>query len=278
MNLGGSVAWLARPAVMGIINVSPESFFGKSVAATLDEAVAKAAAMLAAGASILDVGAQTTKPGSLPIAEAEELDRAVAVVSRLLDRFPEAVVSIDSYRASVAAAAVKAGARIINDIGGGTLDPDIIPMAASLRVPYICTHVQGTPATMQDAPVYGNVLTDVLDFFIAKAEACAKAGIMDLIIDPGFGFGKTIAHNYRLLAHLGVFKMVGKPILVGVSRKGMVYKPLGLTPEAALPGTMVLQTLALANGADILRVHDVAEAVQAVKLMALYQQGEQGAG
>ncbi|MFP5040517.1 dihydropteroate synthase [Parasediminibacterium sp. JCM 36343] len=252
---------------MGIINVTPDSFYAHSRQQTIDAVILKAGQLLQEGATILDIGGQTTRPGSEPIDADTEINRVVPVIAQLSAAFPHAYISIDTYYAAVAKEAVAAGAIIVNDISGGTMDSSMIPTVGHLNVPYICTHIQGTPKTMQQNPVYGNVVTEVLDFFIERSDTCTKAGIKDLIIDVGFGFGKTIEHNYQLLKCLSSFAMLGKPLLVGVSRKGMVYKPLGITAERALNGTTVLHTLALQQGANVLRVHDVKEAMEVVQLM-----------
>lgn len=236
----------------------------------MDTITAMATAMLADGAAILDVGGQSTRPGSQPVTAAAEIQRVVPVIKSIVQLHPQAIISIDTYYSEVAAAAVNAGASIINDISAGNLDDAMLSTAASLKVPFIAMHMQGTPATMQQQPEYENVVKEVLDFFIKKIDECRKAGIHDVIIDPGFGFGKTITHNFQLLKQLGVFKMPGLPVLAGLSRKGTIYKTLGITAAEALNGTTSLNTIALMNGAGILRVHDVKEAMQAIQLYQAY--------
>jgi dihydropteroate synthase len=196
----------------------------------------------------------------------------VPVVAELSERFPNVVISIDTYQSAVALEAVAAGAGMVNDISGGSLDPEMIETVARLNVPYVCMHIKGTPETMHLNPSYDHVTKEVLDYFIQKCEACRNAGIHDVILDPGFGFGKNAMHNFQLLNDLSVFRMLGKPLLAGLSRKSTVYKTLGTTAEAALNGTTVMNTLCLLNGADILRVHDVKEAVEAVKLVSAYRE------
>lgn len=238
----------------------------------MDTITAMATAMLADGAAILDVGGQSTRPGSQPVTAAEEIQRVVPVIKSILQLHPQAIISIDTYYSEVAAAAVNAGASIINDISAGNMDAAMLSTTASLKVPFIAMHMQGTPATMQQQPEYENVVKEVLDFFIKKIDECRKAGIHDVIIDPGFGFGKTITHNFQLLKQLDIFKMPGLPVLAGLSRKGTIYKTLGITAEEALNGTTSLNTIALMNGACILRVHDVQEAMQAIQLYQAYQE------
>ena len=267
LNCKGKLLVIDKPIVMGIINVTPDSFYAQSSQQKLDVILQKASQMLAEGATILDIGGQTTKPGSTEVGIAEECSRVLPVIAGIKAVFPECYISIDTYHAAVAKAAVKAGACIVNDVSGGAMDPAMLPTMSALKVPYICMHMQGTPQTMQQNPTYQQVTKDVLDFFIARIEACRLAGIHDVIIDVGFGFGKTIAHNFELIKEMAAFKMLGKPILAGLSRKSTIYKTLGTTANDALNGTTVLNTIALLNGANILRVHDVKEAVEAITLV-----------
>lgn len=269
LNCKGKVLVLNKPMVMGIINATPDSFFEDSRKIQVEDAVEKAAQMIKEGATILDIGGQSTKPGSDTVTEDAEMDRVLPVIKAIANAFPDVYISIDTYYAAVAKAAVEAGACIVNDISGGLFDTEMIPTVASLNVPYICMHMQGTPKTMQLNPVYENVTNEVLDFFIERIAVCIEAGIKDVIVDVGFGFGKTIEHNFQLLNTLEVFKMLDKPLLAGVSRKGMVYKTLGITAAEALNGTTVLNTIALQKGATILRVHDVKEAKEAIDLLQL---------
>ena len=269
LNCKGKVLVLNKPIVMGIINATPDSFFEDSRKIEVEDAVEKAAQMIKEGATILDIGGQSTKPGSDTVTEDAEMERVVPVIKAIANAYPDVYISIDTYYAAVAKAAVEAGACIVNDISGGLFDTEMIPTVASLNVPYICMHMQGTPKTMQLNPVYENVTNEVLDFFIKRIAVCIEAGIKDVIVDVGFGFGKTIEHNFQLLNTLEVFKMLDKPLLAGVSRKGMVYKILGITAPEALNGTTVLNTIALQKGATILRVHDVKEAKEAIDLLQL---------
>lgn len=266
INCRGRLLAIHEPLVMGIINTTPDSFYENSRLRATDELVQKARLMLEEGASIIDIGGQSSRPGSVRIDATEEMDRVVPAIEGILKALPHAIISIDTYSASVAEAAVKAGAHIINDISGGDMDEDILKVAASYGSPYICMHMKGRPDTMQLNPTYQDVTVEVLEYLAQKLDECKKAGIKDVIVDPGFGFGKTIQHNFTLLKQLKTFSMLHAPILVGLSRKSTVYKTLGITAEEALNGTTVLNSIALMNGAHILRVHDVKQAVEAVRL------------
>ena len=272
LNCKGRLLKVDRPLVMGIINITPDSFYAAS---RLDETGAilqKAEQMLYQGAAILDIGGQSTRPGSQLLSEEEELNRIIKPLAALHLQLPEAVISIDTFYARVASEAVAAGASIVNDISGAQMDATMLATVAGLRTPYICMHMKGTPQTMQQHAVYENVVKEVMDYFIVKLDACKKAGIHDVILDPGFGFAKTFAQNFELLKGLSLLKLLEKPVLAGLSRKGMVYKTLGIDAEQALNGTTVLNTFALQNGAAILRVHDVKEAMEAIALFSAYQQ------
>ncbi|RPD39803.1 dihydropteroate synthase [Chitinophaga barathri] len=256
---------------MGIINITDDSFYANSRSRSLQHIITRAGEMLEAGAGMLDLGAQSTRPGAEEVGPAEELERLLPVIHGLVNHFPEAVLSVDTYHAAVAEKAILAGAAIINDVSAGEMDPEMIPTAAALKVPYIAMHMKGTPLNMQKDPLYEDVVREVLDYFIYKTDACRQAGIADVIIDPGFGFGKTLAHNYQLLDKLELLLLAGAPILAGVSRKSMIYRLLGSTPAEALNGTTVINTLALQKGASILRVHDVKEAMEAVRIVSFMQ-------
>ena len=267
LNCRGRLFVIHEPVVMGIINITPDSFYAASRRQQPNDVLHQAGKMLAEGAAMLDIGGQSTRPGSVLLSAEAENYRVVPAIAAIAKQFPEAIISVDTFHAAVAKAAVEAGASVINDISGGLMDAEMLTTVANLRVPYICMHMQGTPATMQQNPVYNNVVQEVLDFFIERIHACKQAGITDVIIDPGFGFGKTIAHNFLLLQQLDVLSILEKPMLVGISRKGTIYKTLGTSAEEALNGTTVLNTTGLLNGAHILRVHDVREAAEAVKLV-----------
>jgi dihydropteroate synthase len=257
---------LDRPVVMGILNRTPDSFYAGSRVADDDELLQKAERMINEGADILDIGGQSTRPHAEQLGEDEELRRVVGAIGMLREKWPEIPISVDTWYARVAREAVGAGASMVNDISGGTLDPEMLATVGRLRVPYICMHMKGNPSTMNKEAVYGDVVKEVLDLFIRRIDDCRRAGIHDVIIDPGFGFAKTAAHNFTLLRHLSLFRITGRPLLLGVSRKSTIYRTLGIEPEEALNGTTVLHTIGLLNGASILRVHDVKEAREAITL------------
>ena len=267
LNCKGKLLTIEQPLVMGIINATPDSFYKGDLPAGLEEIVVQVGKMTSEGASIIDIGGQSTRPGSERISASEEIQRVIPVIDSILTTYPQTIISIDTYHSEVALAAIKAGASIVNDISAGSLDPEMIHCVSSLKVPYICMHMKGSPEHMQNNPTYDDLIKEVLDFFIDKIEQCKKAGIKDIIIDPGFGFGKTIQQNFILLKQLSVFKMLDKPILAGLSRKSMVYKTLDVDVTAALNGSTVLHTIALQQGASILRVHDVKEAMEVIKLV-----------
>ena len=269
LNCKGKLLVLNQPLVMGILNITPDSFYAGSRFEEKDEVLRQAEKMINDGADILDIGGQSTKPGSDQVSADEELKRVMGNIEAIVKNFPQIIISIDTYYSKVADEGVQAGASMVNDISAGNMDGQMLRTTASLKVPYVAMHMKGTPQTMQKNPTYENVVREVLDFFIAKKDECKKAGIHDVIIDPGFGFGKTIAHNFELLKDLSVYKMLDVPVLVGLSRKSTIYKTLGTTAEEALNGTTVLNTIALMNGANILRVHDVKEARETVKLWSI---------
>jgi dihydropteroate synthase len=268
LNCKGRLLVVDKPLVMGIVNTTPDSFYAGSRHTGADAVAKQAEQMLNDGADILDIGGQSTRPGSERITAEEELNRVTGGIEAIHKNFPEALISIDTYYSLVAKEAVAAGASIVNDISGGSMDEAMIATVASLQVPYALVHMQGMPKTMHRAPHYENATREVLDFFMQKVNELHKAGIHDVIIDPGFGFGKTIAHNFELLRNLEVFKMIECPILLGISRKSTIYKTLGITADDALNGTTVLHTIALMNGANIIRVHDVKEAKETIQLVA----------
>ncbi|WP_245447091.1 dihydropteroate synthase [Mucilaginibacter celer] len=266
LNVGGRLIDLSAPKVMGIINTTPDSFFADSRKQGVDEALQQAEKMLADGAAFLDLGAYSSRPGAVDISAQEETDRLLPVVEAIAKAFPEAIMSIDTFRAGVAEAAIKSGAHIINDIGGGTLDDEMFATVARLQVPYILMHMKGTPQTMTQLAQYDDVFNEVFNDLAAKYQQLKRLGVHDVIIDPGFGFAKTAEQSYALLNKVDEFKMLDLPVLTGVSRKRMIYGVLGSTAAEALNGTTVLNTIALTKGTDILRVHDVKEAVEAVKI------------
>lgn len=275
LNCRGRLLDLSAPVVMGILNVTPDSFFDGGRHEDPDHAFRQAEKMIREGARIIDVGGASSRPGADTVPEEEELRRVVPLVSQLAAAFPEIVVSVDTWRASVAREAAAAGAGILNDISAGCMDDNLYPEVAKSGLPYVLMHMQGTPATMQQAPVYDDVVTEVLDFFIAETGRLRTLGVTDIVLDPGFGFGKTVEHNYRLLNHLSLFSSVtGLPVLAGLSRKSMICKVLKVNPEQALNGTTALHMVALQQGAKILRVHDVKEAVEVIRLWEAVEAGK----
>ena len=272
INCKGKLISFDQPIVMGIINMTPDSFYAGSRKRELDAVVQTAGKMLEEGATFIDIGGQSTRPGSERVSAAEEGDRVIYAVEAIQHAFPNALISIDSFYSEVVRAAVQAGAAIVNDVSACSIDPELAPTVAYLQVPYVLMHMKGDLQTMQLNPVYDNVVLEVFDDLNKKMAMLIQNGIKDIIIDPGFGFGKTIAHNLQLLSGLSYFKQLGKPILVGLSRKATIYKSLQITPEEALNGTTVINTISLMNGAHILRVHDVKAAMEAIHLISLYQQ------
>jgi len=265
----GRLLSLRRPRVMGILNLTPDSFFPGSRVASERDLLARAEAMLAAGAAVLDLGAYSTRPGADDLSEAEETARLLPAVEAVRREFPQAFLSADTFRANVAAAAVAAGADLVNDVGGGTLDPAMFATVARLRVPYVLMHLRGTPQTMSKLTHYeDDLVLTLLRYFRDGVAALRRLGAVDVVLDPGFGFAKTAAQSHELLRRLPELQTLGLPLLAGLSRKRMVYGPLGLGPEEALNGTTALHMVALQGGARLLRAHDVAEAHQTLQLFA----------
>ena len=268
INTGGKLLDLEIPKVMGIINITPDSFY-KGSRYNTDEDILKAAVrMMEEGADILDVGGYSSRPGAADISLEEEGKRVLKAIKLISRELPETIISIDTFRADVAREAIiECRAHMINDISGGDADSEMFSVVEKLNVPYIMMHMKGDPRTMQDNPVYDDVVADILKWFGERIFRLQSAGVKDIIIDPGFGFGKTTEHNYELLRRLDDFSIAGLPLLVGVSRKSMIWETLKITADEALNGTTALNAIALANGADILRVHDVKEAVQTIQLV-----------
>lgn len=265
LNCRGRLVDLTQPAVMGILNITPDSFFADS-RVSLDSTVSTAERMLQEGATFLDIGGYSTRPGAAEVSPSEEADRVLPVIDAILAAFPSALISVDTFRASVARQAVASGAALVNDIAGGTLDSAMFNTVAELGVPYVLMHTRGTPQTMQSMATYNDVTTDVIDELATRLAELRALGHKDILLDPGFGFAKTPNQNFELLHHLTDFGLFDEPILVGISRKTTIWKTLNIKPDDALNGTTVLNTIALLKGASILRVHDVREAVEAVKL------------
>jgi len=268
INAGGRLLDLSIPQVMGIINVTPDSFYEGSRVESEKEIVETAVQMVKDGASILDVGGYSTRPYAPEVSSDEEEKRVLSAIRFILKEIPDAVISVDTFRAQIAEKAItEYGALIINDISGGDADPEMFGVVSRLNVPYIMMHMQGMPGNMQDNPVYKDVVADILKWFGRKIAVLKDAGVKDIILDPGFGFGKTIKHNFEILQRFSDFSVAGLPLLAGISRKSMIWKTLGIKPDEALNGTSVLNAVALLGGVDILRVHDVLEAVQTVSLI-----------
>ncbi len=263
---------LGTPQVMGILNLAPDSFFNGGEIKTPDDLLLKAEKMLEEGAAILDIGAVSTRPGAAPVSAEEERLRLFPALKALLVRFPETIISVDTFRAEIAHECCALGAGIINDISGGQLDESMHEMIAKQDAAYILMHIQGNPQTMQISPSYSDVTSDIADFFVEQLVKTELKGKKNIILDPGFGFGKRIEDNFNLLNYLDAFLSFGLPLMAGVSRKSMINKVLGTTPSSALNGTTVLNTIALLRGVSILRVHDVKEAVEAIKLVAALNQ------
>ena len=269
LNCNGRLISLDKPVVMGVINVNDTSFYTASRANTTEHLLTKASKMLQEGATILDLGAMSSKPGSEIISLEDELNLIIPAVVAVRDNFPEAIISVDTLRSQVAAEVIQSGATIINDISAGEYDNNMFKVVSSYKIPYIMMHMNGLPATMQTDPSYEDVVMDVTRFFVRKIQQAKESGISDIVVDPGFGFGKTLEHNYQLMKKLEVFRIFDLPVLIGISRKSMVLKPLKSNADNALNGTTALHMYALQKGARILRVHDVKEAVECIKLHEL---------
>lgn len=267
INVQGKIISLQEKWVMGILNVTPDSFYDGGAHNSIQTAIAQTEKLLNEGAQIIDVGGYSTRPNADDIALQEEINRVVPVIAALKQKFPNIIISIDTFRAEVARQAIQHGAAMINDISAGELDPTMFETVAALQVPYILMHNRGTPQNMQNQTDYTNMMDEIITFFSTKINKLKALGVNDLIIDPGFGFAKTLDQNYELLQKLSYFNVLELPILVGLSRKSMVYKLLQTTAAEALNGTTVLHTLALEQGASILRVHDVKEAVETITLV-----------
>ncbi|MFW6019359.1 MAG: dihydropteroate synthase [Bacteroidales bacterium] len=269
INCRGRLLTLERPLIMGILNITPDSFYDGGKYISSEAAIVRQTSkMLKEGADIIDIGAMSTRPGAKIISIQEEKNRLIPVLQVLTKEFPEAIFSVDTFRSQVAQKAAEHGAAIINDVSGGCQDPEMFETVARLQMPYVMMHMQGTPANMQKNPQYDHVIKDIGLFFAAQLNKLKRAGVHDIILDPGFGFGKSLQHNYQLLAGLHYFSMFELPLLVGVSRKSMINKILGTKPADAINGTTALNVMALERGAGILRVHDVREAREAVTLVS----------
>lgn len=267
LNCRGTLHHFTSPQVMGILNLTPDSFYDGGKNYTLASALKHTEKMVSEGATIIDAGGMSSKPGAVIISAKDEQERLLPVLQQLVKEFPQTLFSVDTLHSSTAHASLSEGAHIINDITAGTYDKDMLAVVATHRAPFIAMHMQGLPETMQQQPHYTHAVTEVYRYLHERKQACVRAGIKDVVIDPGFGFGKTPEHNYQLLKQLSLFAQLECPLLVGVSRKSMITRLLSVKPEQALNGTTALNTIALLNGAHILRVHDVQEAVEAVKIV-----------
>lgn len=270
LNVGGKLVDLSIPKIMGIINITPDSFFVGSRKQSEKEVLQQAEKMLFEGADFLDLGAYSSRPGAMDISIEEEENRLLPAIALIVKEFGQAIISVDTFRATVAEKAIEKGAHIINDISGGSLDENMFPTIGKLRVPYILMHMKGTPQNMIQQNQYENMIQEISMYFSEKTNQLKAAGAIDIVIDPGFGFAKNIPQNYELLRNLADFRFLGLPVLAGLSRKSMIWKTLNIEPEQALNGTSVLNTLALQAGASILRVHDVKEAKECVKIWNVF--------
>ena len=266
INLNGNLMDLSTPKIMGILNVTPDSFYDGGMFDSNKKILDHVEKMLTDGVDIIDVGGYSSRPGAKEVKLKDEIKRVVPTIELIKKEFNETTISVDTFRSEVALQAVNSGASIINDISGGDLDPNMFNCVAELNVPYIIMHMQGNPKNMQNNPLYENVIVEIIENLSKKVFEATEAGVIDVIIDPGFGFGKTIEHNYKILRELSFFKELDCPILVGLSRKSMIYSLLEEKPENVLNGTTCLNTVSILNGANILRVHDVKEAKEVVKL------------
>ena len=271
INCKGKLVDLTEPKIMGILNTTPDSFFAGSRSQNIDSALKRIEKLLEEGADFIDIGGMSTRPGSAEVSETEELERVVPVVEAAVHKFPEILISVDTYRAKVARETIEAGAAILNDISAGSMDENLFQTVAELQVPYILMHMQGTPQNMQQNPVYDDVTLEVNQFLSEKIRVLKELGVNDIILDPGFGFGKTVEHNYELFKNMDLLGFWEFPLLVGISRKSMITRLLDIPPDEALNGTTVLNTLALQKGAKILRVHDVKEAQQTLMIWKQFQ-------
>ncbi|MDA7730858.1 dihydropteroate synthase [Flavobacteriaceae bacterium] len=272
LNIKGSVLDLSIPKIMGVLNVTPDSFYDGGIYSSEKKILKQVEKMVLDGADIIDVGGYSSKPGATPITIEEEEKRVIPIIKLIYKTFKERIISVDTFRSEISEKSINAGASIINDISGGDLDNNIYKIAGKYKTPYIIMHMRGNPSNMQNNPVYKNINYEIIKDLSKKIELAQSNGVGDIIIDPGFGFGKTIEHNYQILNNLKLYKILDKPILIGISRKSMIYKLLKTEPSKALNGTTVLNTIALINGANILRVHDVKEAKEVIKLCSFLKE------
>ncbi|MDH5474088.1 MAG: dihydropteroate synthase [Cyclobacteriaceae bacterium] len=266
LNIKGSILNISTPLVMGILNTTPDSFFDGGKYSSEELILQQVRKMLEDGASIIDVGGYSSRPGANEVTTNEEINRTSKVIEVIINHFPDTIISIDTFRSAVAEAAIETGAKMVNDISAGSLDKDMFSLIGKTKTPYVMMHMRGTPQNMQHKTSYTNLMNEIMDYFIEKIKLLQNLDVTDIIIDPGFGFSKTKEQNFEILEKLNYFKGLGLPLLAGVSRKSMIYNTLGNNAEQALNGTSVLNTIALMNGAQILRVHDVKEAMECIQL------------
>ncbi|MDB9847464.1 dihydropteroate synthase [Flavobacteriaceae bacterium] len=272
LNINGGVFDLSSPKIMGVLNVTPDSFYDGGVFSNEKKILAQVEKMILDGADIIDIGGFSSKPGAKTISLKEEEKRVIPIIKLINKTFNKIIISVDTFRSEIAEKSLNEGASIINDISGGDLDKNIYQISYKYKAPYIMMHMNGVPSNMQNNPKYENINHDIIKDFTSKIDSAEKKGVCDIIIDPGFGFGKTIQHNYQILNNLKLYTVLKKPILVGISRKSMIYKLLKTDPSKALNGTTSLNTIALINGANILRVHDVKEANEVIKLYSFLKE------
>lgn len=274
LNVKGKLLDLSSPLVMGILNITPDSFYAGSRLDKKEEILKRVETFIAEGVDVIDIGAYSSRPGAEDVSAQEEMDRLLPVITAIKESFPEAILSVDTFRGNVAEAAIGAGAHIINDISGGELDNEMFATVAKLQVPYVLMHMKGTPKNMSSLTQYDDLFGDLMEYFSGKINHLKALGVKDIILDPGFGFAKNTEQNYYLLSRINEMRILGYPVLVGISRKTMIWKTLGIKPEEALNGTTVLNVLALQNGASILRVHDVMQAKECIKLLDVYNRNK----
>jgi dihydropteroate synthase len=272
LNVNGRIVDLSSPSVMGILNLTDDSFYSNSRISSLELALQRAETIINEGGKFIDIGAYSSRPGAIDVTEQQEIDRIVPVVESIIKSYPDVLISIDTFRAKVARYAIEAGAHIINDIAAGNMDEAMFQTVADLKVPYIMMHMRGTPQTMQQHTDYNHLMLNMISYFSVKVNELKNLGVNDIILDPGFGFAKTLEQNYEVLKHMSDLDILELPVLAGLSRKSMIYKFLGSGPEQALNGTTSLNTIALLKGANILRVHDVKAALECIALVTKMQQ------
>jgi dihydropteroate synthase len=272
LNINGILLDLSKPKIMGILNITPDSFYDGGVYNSDNKILNQVEKMLLEGADIIDIGGYSSRPGAKELTIKQETDRIIPIIELIVKKFENVIISVDTFRSEIAKKAIKSGASIINDISGGEIDNNMYKVVGELKVPYVIMHMKGIPKNMQNNPKYDDIVNDIVRNLSYKIDLAKKAGILDIIIDPGFGFGKTLEQNFKILENLSFFKQLEQPIMVGVSRKSMIYKLLGISPKDASNGTTCLNSISLNNGANIIRVHDVKEAKEVVNLISFMKE------